>query len=185
MPTVILTNSTFSNSFPARRGDFLIYSTCEVLSASLLHCLQSRIFHPNWDFVSAARWLALSSGSKTHLGVLWTEEKGTVNGGVDYGTISLSSPPLHITQIIHTHTHTGYVVLLVSWINPDFHSVSWELANPRRTPQYCSAGGFASIYICLPVDILVQYKTRLKLGKVRFCCTQRGNHKKTNDHNRK
>lgn len=105
MPTVILTNSTFSNSFPARRGDFLIYSTCEVLSASLLHCLQSRIFHPNWDFVSAARWLALSSGSKTHLGVLWTEEKGTVNGGVDYGTISLSSPPLHITQIIHTHTH--------------------------------------------------------------------------------
>lgn len=147
MPTVILTNSTFSNSFPARRGDFLIYSTCEVLSASLLHCLQSRIFHPNWDFVSAARWLALSSGSKTHLGVLWTEEKGTVNGGVDYGTISLSSPPLHITQIIHTHTHTqatwcclspGSIQIFIqsagSWPIPGaLHSIARQAVLPAFT----------------------------------------------------
>lgn len=100
-------------------------------------------------------------------------EKGTVNGGVDYGAIPLSSPPpLHITQLIHT----GSVALLVPRIKPDFYSVSWEPANSRCAQQYGSADCLAThLHLFGCQRISVQYKNRLGLGKVRFCCTPAGN----------
>lgn len=98
-----------------------------------------------------------------------------MNGRVDYGAIPLCSPPpLNITQLIHT----GSVALLVPWIKPGFYSVSWEPANSHCTQQHGSADSFAMhLHLFGRQPILAQYKTRLGLGKVRFCCTTTGNHK--------
>lgn len=175
MPTVILTNSPLTNYFPARRRHFVVYLCvwfCVCISAALLG-----IFSPEWDFVSRAHWLALSPGSKTHLGVLWTERERYCEwwSRLWSDSLVLSSASSHYTA----NTHNGSVALLVPWIKPDFYLVSWELANSCCTQRYGSADCFAMhlhLFGCQP--ILVQYKNRLGLGKVRFCGTPIGNHKK-------
>lgn len=45
---------------------------CVLISSSLFAVGH---FSLELDFVSGAHWLALSLGSKTHLGVLWTERE--------------------------------------------------------------------------------------------------------------
>ena len=133
-------------------------------------------FSPEWDFVSRAQWLALSPGSKTHLGVLWTERERYCewSSRLWCDSLVLSSASEHYTA----NTHTGSVALLVPWIKPGFHSVSWEHANSRRTQQRGSADSFAThLHLFGRQPVLAQCKTRSGLGKVRFCCTTTGNHK--------
>lgn len=75
-------------------------------------------FSSEWDYVARARWLALSLGSKSHLGVLWTERERYCEwwSRLCCDSLVLSSASSHYT----TNTHTGSVALLVRWIKPDF-----------------------------------------------------------------
>ncbi len=146
---------------------------CECISAALFAV---RHFSPEWDFVSRADWLALSLGSKSHLGVLWTERERYYEwkSRLWRDSLVLSSASSHYTA----NTHTGSVAVLVPWIKPDFYLVSWEPANSYCTQQYGSADCFATdlhLFGCQP--ILVQSNKRLGLGEVRFCCTPIGNQK--------
>lgn len=88
------------------------------MCVSLLHCFQLVHFSPKWDFVSRADWLALSSGSKTHSGVLWTERERYCEwwSRLWRDSLVLYSASSHYTA----NTHTGYVAVLVPWIKPDF-----------------------------------------------------------------
>lgn len=126
-------------------------------------------FSLEWDFVSGAHWLALGLGSKTHLGVLWTEREKYCQwwSRLWSDSLVLSSASSHYTA----NTHRGSVASLFPWIRPDFYLVNWELANScctinsmaRQTVLPC-------IYICLAVDQF--WYNRLGHGKVRFSLLQ-------------
>lgn len=136
-------------------------------------------FSLKWDFVSRAHWLALSPGSKTHLGVLWTERERYCAWWSRLGSDSLVLPPPPASSHYTANTHTGSVALLVPWIKPDFYLVSWEPANSCCTQQYGSADCFAMhLRLFGSQPILVQYESRFGLGNVRFCFALTGNHKK-------
>ncbi len=158
---MILTNSTFPNYFPATHRHFVVY-LCVCVCVCVFVFVSAALFavghfSPEWDFLSRAHWLALSPGSKTHLGVLWTERERYCEWRSRLWSDSLVLPSAssHYTA----NTHTGSVALLVPWIKPDFYLVSWEPANSRCAQQRGSADCFAMhlhLFGCQP--ILVQYE---------------------------
>lgn len=153
MPTALLTNSTFSNYFPARCRHFCCLCVCVFVSV-VAALFAVGHFSLEWDFVSGACWPALSLGNKSHLGVLWTEQERYCEWRIRLWSDSLMLSSATSHYIVNTHTDS--VALLVPWIKPDFYLVSWEPTNSCCTPQYGRADCFAMnlhLFGCQPIFV--------------------------------
>lgn len=109
MPTAIHTNSTFPNYLPARDRHFFFFFffTCVCFFGHISAALFAvGHFSPKWDFVSSAHRLSLSPGSKTHLGVLWTERERYCEWWSRLWSDSLVLSFASSHYIANTHTHT-------------------------------------------------------------------------------
>lgn len=151
MPTVLLTSSTFSNYFWPRCRNVVVCLQCVFVCISVALFTIGH-FSLEWDFVSRAHWLALSLGSETHLGLLWTGRERYCEWWSRLWSDSLvfASASSHYTE----NTHTGSVALLVPWIKPHFYLVVWEPANLSCTQQYGCADCFAMnlhLFGCQPI----------------------------------